>query len=142
MIRKRVMVVSLLNSDTFLKLKAEASGYPNWVQCPEDEDRYISDFTKSEGIQLDKDAIGPNPAKRGLAKLSLNSMWGKLTERNDRTRTKMLSDPQELYRFLATPVIEVANLMFASDDLVCASWRYIAEEKVPNLRHTNEAISA
>jgi hypothetical protein len=30
--------------NTFLKLKAEASGYPNWVQCPEDEDRYISEF--------------------------------------------------------------------------------------------------
>jgi hypothetical protein len=30
--------------DTFLKLKAEASAYPNWVQCPKDEDRYVSDF--------------------------------------------------------------------------------------------------
>jgi hypothetical protein len=24
--------------NTFVKLKAEASGYPNWVKCPEDED--------------------------------------------------------------------------------------------------------
>ena len=54
----------------------------------------------------------------------------------------MISDPQELYRFLATPGIEVANLMFASDEVVWASWRYIAEEKVPNLRHTNEVIGA
>ena len=28
--------------DTFLKLEAEASGYPSWVQSPADEDRYIS----------------------------------------------------------------------------------------------------
>jgi hypothetical protein len=28
--------------NTFLKLKAEASGYLNWVQCLEDEDRLIS----------------------------------------------------------------------------------------------------
>ena len=33
---------------TFLELKADASEYPNWVQCC-DEDRYVSDFTKSEG---------------------------------------------------------------------------------------------
>jgi hypothetical protein len=66
--------------NTFLKLKAEASGYTNWVQCPADEDRYISEFQASEGILLDRDSIGPNPAKRGLAKLCLNSMWGKLTE--------------------------------------------------------------
>ena len=91
---------------------------------------------------MDKYAIGANPAKRGLAKLCLNSMWGKLTERNDRTRTKMFSDLQGLYRFLATPGIEVAALMFASDDVVWESWRYIAEEKVPNLRHTNEVIGA
>ena len=45
-------------------------------------------------------------------------------ERNDRTRTK-ISDPQELYRFLATPDIEVGNLMFVTDDLVWSSWRYI-----------------
>ena len=32
--------------------------------------------------------------------------------------------------------------MFASDEVVWASWRYIAEEKVPNLRHTNEVIGA
>jgi hypothetical protein len=25
--------------DTFLKLKAQASGYPTWVRTPEDEDR-------------------------------------------------------------------------------------------------------
>ena len=54
----------------------------------------------------------------------------------------MFSDPQELYRFLATPGIELATLAFASDDSVWASWRYIAEGKVPNLRHTNEFIGS
>jgi hypothetical protein len=27
--------------DTFLKIKAESSGYPSWVRTPADEDRYI-----------------------------------------------------------------------------------------------------
>ena len=51
-------------TENVLKLKAEASGYPSWVQCPEDEDRYISEFDKSKGIQLDRDAIGSNTSKR------------------------------------------------------------------------------
>jgi hypothetical protein len=122
---------------TFLKLKAEASGYPNWVQCPADEDKYISDFRASEGILLERDSIGHNPAKRGLAKLCLNSMWGKLTERSNRTRTKMIKGPKALYRFLAKPGIELAALVFVSDEVVCASWRYIADEIIPNLPHTN-----
>jgi len=104
--------------DTFFKLKTEASEYPSWVRTPEDEDRYIANFFASEGIRLDKEAIRPNAAKRGLAKLCLNSMWGKLTERNNKTKSKMITDPQELYMFLATPGIEVANLVFASVDVV------------------------
>ena len=68
-------------------------------------------------------------------------MWGKLTERNNRTQTRLISDPKELYRFLATPGIEVTNLMFAKDD-VWISWKLTAEERVPNLRHTIEVIGA
>jgi hypothetical protein len=106
--------------NTFMKLKAEASGYTNWVQCPEDGDLYISEFHKNEGMQTDKDGIALNPAKPGLTKLCLNSMWSKMTERNNRTSTKMITEPQELYGFQATPGIEVAALVFAIDD-VCAS---------------------
>ena len=121
--------------DTFLKLMVYSSGYRSWVQSPSDEDRYISECAAREDIKLEKDAISTNPAKGGQAKLCVNSMWGKLTERNDRTCTKIISDPQELYRFLSTPGIEVAALMFSSDNVVWASWRYIAEEMVPNLRY-------
>ena len=53
----------------------------------------------------------------------------------------MISDPQELYGFLSTPGIEVAALMFARDDVAWASWQYIAEENVPNVRHTNEVVA-
>jgi hypothetical protein len=99
--------------NTFLKLKAEASGYPSWVQTPDDEDRYIQLFWESEGIHLNKDLIYHNPAKRGLAKLCLNSMWGKLTEKSNRTQTKLISQPHELHKFLCAPGIEVVSLIFA-----------------------------
>ena len=54
----------------------------------------------------------------------------------------MISEPQELYRFLASPGVEVANFIFASDDVVYASWPFIAEVKVPNQLHKNEVIGA
>ena len=69
-------------------------------------------------------------------------MWGKLTERSNRTQTKLISDPKELYRFLATPGIEVVHLVFANDEVVWVSWKFTAEERVPSLRHTNEVIGA
>jgi hypothetical protein len=49
--------------DTFLKIKTEASGYPNWVRSPEVENQYIRSFYESEDIQLNKDAISTNAAK-------------------------------------------------------------------------------
>jgi hypothetical protein len=54
----------------------------------------------------------------------------------------MITDPQELYRFLATRGIEVAALVFAGDEVVCASCRYIADEKLHNLPHTNKVVGA
>jgi hypothetical protein len=37
-------------------------------------------------------------------------MLGKLTQRNKRKRTKMITDPQELYTLLAMTGIEVAAM--------------------------------
>jgi hypothetical protein len=127
---------------TFIKLKAEANGYPSWVRSPESEERYIQSFRESEGIELDKASIKYNTAKRRLAKLCLKSIWGKRTERNNRTHSKLISDPEEPYRFLATPGIEVVHLVFAIDEVVWVSWNFTAEERVGILRHTNEVIGA
>ena len=66
----------------------------------------------------------------------------KITERCNRTQTKLIANPHKLCRFLATLGIEVLNLLFASDIVVWASWRYTAEEQVPTLRHTNEFVGA
>jgi len=126
--------------DNFLKLKQEASGYPSWVRTEDDKVRYSDQFHQDEGIRLDGDSIGCNAAKRGLAKLCLNSMWGKLNERSNRTQTKLISQPAELYRFLVTPGVEGQSMLFANDDVVWISWQYSADERVPSLRHTNEVM--
>ena len=99
-------------------------------------------FKTNESILLDRNAIRPNAAKRPLAKLCLNSMWGKLTERNHRSKTELISYPQELYRFLATSEVDVVNLLFARDHVVWVSWKYAAEERIPNLPHTNEVLGS
>jgi hypothetical protein len=74
------------------------------VRNVEDENSYVKYFLESEGIELDKASIGKNAARRWLTKFCLNSLWGKMTELNDRPKSKMVADPQELYRFLAGPL--------------------------------------
>jgi len=128
--------------DTFLRLKAEVSGYPSWVRSLADEDRYIEEFRQSEGHPLDRDKIEHNASKRALAKLCRNSMWGKFGENPRKTQTLLISEPRELYKFLATPCIEVATRLFAGDSLCWFSWRHSEEAGAPSLPHTNEAIAS
>ena len=63
--------------NTFLKIKQEASGYPKGVTTEEQKQRYIEEYFEREGIHLDPDKIEYNPGLRALAKLMLNSFWGK-----------------------------------------------------------------
>ena len=60
----------------FLKIKQEASGWPDWCVTNDDKSRYISMDHEREGILLDKDKIQKNSGLRSLAKLMLNSFWG------------------------------------------------------------------
>jgi len=69
-------------------------------------------------------------------------MWGKLCENPRKTQTKLISDPQDLYRFLATPGIEVTNVLFAGDSVVWLAWRHAEESRVQTLRHTNDVIGS
>ncbi len=66
--------------DTFLKTKQEASGYPKECVTPEQRELYVSEYLEHEGIELDPDKIAHNPGLRSLAKLMLNSFWGKLRD--------------------------------------------------------------
>jgi hypothetical protein len=129
--------------DTFDKLKAEASGFPGLVQSVADQDRYLERFRSNEGILLDRAAVRKNADRRGLAKLCLNSFWGKLTECENRTGSRLVSEPHELYRFLAAPDVSVSDVLFANDDVAWFKWRYVDdEEHMPMLRHTNHVIGA
>ena len=78
----------------------------------------------------------------GPGKIMFELALGKLAERQNLIQNKLISDPHDLYRFLATLGVEVMNLLFASDNVVWASWRYNAEEQVPRLNHTNVVIAA
>jgi hypothetical protein len=36
--------------NTFLKLKAEANGYPDWIRTPVDEDKYVMPFGRARAF--------------------------------------------------------------------------------------------
>ena len=58
--------------DVFLKMKQEASGWPEWCTTENDKANYIREYESREGVCLDKSNIEKNPGKRSLSKLLLN----------------------------------------------------------------------
>ena len=56
----------------FMKLKIEASGYPEHVSTDAQKELFIEENERVYGIKLDADNIRKNKAKRQIAKLCLN----------------------------------------------------------------------
>ncbi len=53
-------------------------GWPKWLQMEEDKERYILEDEQREGIQLDAAQIEVKKGLCFIAKLPLNSFWGKV----------------------------------------------------------------
>jgi hypothetical protein len=59
--------------------------------------RYIRDYHEKEGILLDYNNIKNNPGLTALAKLMLNSFWGKFGQRSNMPQIKYISEPVEYF---------------------------------------------
>jgi len=79
--------------NTWLKIKQEASGGPKWVGDDETKhQQYIHKYEEHEGIRLEYDKIEYNVGLRQLAKMILNSMWGKFGQCFIKMQVKEFSD--------------------------------------------------
>lgn len=61
----------------FLKIKQEASGWPSVSEMEEAKQRYIEEYLSKEGIALNPAEITLNLGRLSVAKLALNSFWGR-----------------------------------------------------------------
>ena len=117
--------------DTWLNIKQEASGWPDWVGDEETKrQQYIRDYYQNEGIQLDYDKIEHNPGLRALAKMMLNSMWGKFGQRQNKTQVKEFNDPQKFHSFLDSNALDVRHVSVVNDNIVEVHYQ-LQEEDIP-----------
>ena len=119
---------------TFLKIKQEASGWPAWCQTTEDKERYVNDYENHEGIRLEN--IRKNPGLRQLAKLCLNSFWGKFGQRENLKQSEYLYEPEELYRYIADTTKDIQDFHVINQDTVQLEWKH-EEEFIPDDLRTN-----
>jgi hypothetical protein len=104
-------------------MKQEASGYPSWVQTEEDKDLYIEQYYENEGVRLDKDCIEKNPGRRCLAKLMLNSFWGKFGQRDNMPQVCFATNMGEYFNIISDETRNISDVIFMSDGTVRIQFR-------------------
>ena len=126
--------------NTFMKMKQEASGYPSHVQSPLQKVKYIEEYLQHEGIQLDPSRIEKNPGLRSLAKLCLNSVYGKFGQRADLRRTTFISSDSELYSLILDHSKTIVDFSVISESVMQITW-VPADDFVP-LSHNSSVVLA
>lgn len=128
-------------SYTFLKLKQEASAWPDWVSTEENKRKYIEQYNKKEGICLEYHNIQKNPRLRALAKLMLNSFWGKFGQRSLMPQVDFVDEPSVYFVKLTSDQEEVTAVNFVSEHMVEMRWKY-KQDFVETNAKTNVVIAA
>jgi len=111
--------------NTWLKIKQEASGWPSWVGNDDTKrQQYLREYYEHEGIQLEYAKIEKNAGLHSLAKMMLNSMWGKFGQRLNKTQVKAFDNPQAFHQFLDTDTMDVRHVSVMNDAMVEVHYQY------------------
>lgn len=127
----------------WLKIKQEASGWPSWCQTQEDKQKYIKDYSERENVDLDFNCIEKNPGKRSIAKLMLNSFWGKLAQSHNLPQTKFLRSYADLWALLSNDEKEVMGIHEASEVTILTQSKFKDNDNANiNPGKTNIAVAS
>ena len=116
--------------NTWLKLKQESAGWPSWCQTPAQKQQYIQQYKDKEGITLEH--VAKNPGRKQVAKLMLNSFWGKFGERTNKSKVLQLKQPHELFNILTDGANHVQSLRVCTDDILEVVYKQTPENDPPN----------
>ncbi|XP_074645914.1 uncharacterized protein LOC141902174 [Tubulanus polymorphus] len=125
----------------FLKVKTEASGWPSPDMTRAEKDQFLSDYFEREGIRLEENNIKKAKGMRTVAKICLNSMWGKLGQNEKKTTAKYISDPGEMYSMLLDDSLEIQDLLVCNEEVLRVHYRK-RDEFVESSGKTSVALAA
>ncbi|PIC13628.1 hypothetical protein B9Z55_027722 [Caenorhabditis nigoni] len=110
------LFTSYINS--MMKEKIYSSGWPKNVQSEEDKKIFIAGYKEKEAITLDPSLFESNAGKRAVAKLMLNSLWGKFAQRVDRQNTEIIIDPGKFWALVHDSSLEIRDVRPVNSVLV------------------------
>ncbi len=125
----------------FLKMKTEASGFPERLKSQDERQKYIEDYEAHEGVRLDIDNMKENPGMKAISKLFLNSLWGRFGLNSNKSQFKLVSDLSELYEIFMNDQYCVNDINFLNEH-VCQIFYSVHDEMHARTNYTNVIIAA
>ena len=109
--------------NTWLKIKEEASGFLSRCTTLEERRRHVQEYLDHEEVELDMDSIAVNKGRRTVARLMLNSMWGKFGQRLDKTHMEEFIAPRALRAFLVSGRYSVTYVSPMTEERVVVHYK-------------------
>ena len=119
----------------FMKIKLESSKYD--FKTKEEETNFKLKIKKSSDIDVEKFEF--NAGLRSLAKICLNSLWGRFSMQNNMSQKKYVTEVSELYEILLYDKLDNANFQFINDVMVQMTYNF-KDQFVDNSKNTNVYI--
>ena len=116
----------------WMRMKMECSGVPQGQSIEE----YTEKAFNAYGIQLRKENIADNPGKRMIAKLMLNSAWGKTAESQHST-SKIIRTVAELWHIFENTNEDDESIIIHPFDNGCTKVMYRSKNALFGKKHTN-----
>ena len=125
----------------FMRIKMESSKPP--MVGPECVYKSIEEFkvVVKERLGIDLGEIKSNPGMRAIAKLCLNSLWGKFGQRINQTQTEYVTEPRKFYKILLDETIDDLNIQFINDDMIQMNYK-LKDTFVDNHNNINIPIAS
>ena len=124
----------------FMKIKMESSPMSFGVDCKyKDENEFKQIIKKKLDIDLGK--IKSNPGMRAIAKLCLNSLWGKFGQKTNMMKTEYVTTSSAFYKILLDDSIDGLNIQFINEEMAQMTYN-LKDQFVDNSNSTNIVIAA
>ena len=116
--------------DMFFKIKAQAKGFPGWVETEADKRKYCEDFARENGFELDMTEIKEDPSLYAIAKLFLNTLWGYFCKNPDeQQQTEIFTENGKFQQWVNDDTKEKKNFCILDDNAILTTHKMRKEFK-------------
>ena len=125
--------------NTWLKIKQESAGWPSDCTTDEEKQAYLRQYKERENIELEN--VAKNTGRKQVAKLMLNSFWGKFGERTNKSKVEQLLRAADLLRLVTDAATDIQSLRICNEDVLEVRYKQTEANDMPSTK-TNIFVAA